>query len=206
MGRRPLPTKMKATNTRPTTRKSKAAKAAEERQAAVEVLAAQPIEPRTALDPPAELQAPHFAMALAKWHEVGPELERTNRLQPLHRQMFAMLCIYLAEWWSACEDLAVNGAGQQVETVAGGKMERARPASRQRAEAYAAARDLAQQFGLTPREEYALFKDQTVVARENPSLFGRTATAPANDEPAAPTSSIGGMKSMRSEPPSRQVN
>jgi P27 family predicted phage terminase small subunit len=199
MGRRKLPDEQRATHGSVKTRKSKIQRAAEERVAVAEVLAELPVG--TTLAPPALLRDLHYAKALEIWNELGPELERTNRLQPLHRQAFAMFCIYIGEWWTACEDLAVGGRSQSVPTVSGGVMERDRPAVRWRAEAFSNAMEAAKQFGLTPREEYALFKDQTVVARENPSLFGRAAPAPANDQAATPTSSIGTMASLKSAGP-----
>lgn len=208
MGRRPLPPEMKAAHGTVKTRKSKVARRAEERVAAAAVIAEIPVG--TQVEPPAMLRAPHFAKALEVWNELGPELERTNRLQKLHRQAFAMFCIYLGEWQTACEDLAVNGRSQHVPTIAkgvdgvAGSMERDRPAVRWRAEAYAAALEAARQFGLTPREEYALFKDQSVVARENPGLFGgsRPAAAAQGDEPVSRgPSSVGSAAAMKSAGP-----
>lgn len=222
MGRRPLPESMKATKGQPAkrlarikadakpvvtaapaeakpapkTRISRAQREDAERQAAAAELAAMPVG--TKVEPPARLRGEHYAGALAVWRELGPELERTNRLQPIHRQAFAMFCIYIAEWWAACDDLAAGGRSQHVPTVSGGSMERDRPAVRWRAEAFAAAQDAAKHFGLTPREEYALFKDQSTVARENPGLFGHTPNAPANDE--KPTS-IGAMSRFKSAGP-----
>lgn len=202
MGRRKLPEEQRAAHGTVRTRKTKAQRQAEERAAAAEAIAAQPIG--TTLAPPEILRGQHYAKALDVWNELGPELERTNRLQPIHRQAFAMFCIYIAEWWQASDDLATGGRSQSVPTVSGGVMERDRPAVRWRAEAFANAMEAAKQFGLTPREEYALFKDQTVVARENPSLFGRSAPPPpANDEPSRPASSIGAMSTMKSAGPAR---
>lgn len=201
MGRRKLPEEQRAAHGAVKTRKSRAQRQADERVAAAAVIAELPIG--TTLAPPEILKATHYAKALEIWNELGPELERTNRLQPLHRQAFAMFCIYIAEWWSASEDLAQGGRSQKVPTVSGGVMERDRPAVRWRAEAFANAMEAAKQFGLTPREEYALFKDQTVVARENPSLFGRVTPPAANDEPSRPASTIGGMSAMKSAGPPR---
>jgi P27 family predicted phage terminase small subunit len=204
MGRRRLPEQSKAVKASPAKRKSRTAKAAEAREAAAAAIAEAPFG--TSIEPPAMLRAPAFAKALDVWRELGPQLEQTNRLQPIHRQAFAMFCIYIGEWWAACEDLAENGRAQSVKTVAGGMMERDRPAVRWRAEAFAAAQEAAKQFGLTPREEYALFKDQAVVARENPSLFGAApAPAPANDQ-APPAGSIGGLSRLKSAPPGARPN
>lgn len=199
MGRTPAPPKTKAARGQPQKRVSRIQREEAARQAAAAELAAMPVG--TSVEPPDRLKGAHYAGALAVWRDLGPELERTNRLQPIHRQAFAMFCIYIAEWWQACDDLAEHGRAQTVKTIAGGVMERDRPAVRWRAEAYAAAQDAAKHFGLTPREEYALFKDQQVVARENPSLFGREPAA-ANDTAPAPTS-VGGMGQLKSAPPAR---
>ncbi|MFN3584847.1 P27 family phage terminase small subunit [Phenylobacterium sp.] len=202
MGRRKLPEEQRALHGSVKTRKSRIQRQAEERAAVAAAIAELPVG--TALRPPGVLHEPHHAKALEIWNELGPELERTNRLQPIHRQAFAMFCIYMGEWWAACEDLATGGRSQSVPTVSGGVMERDRPAVRWRAEAFANALEAAKQFGLTPREEYALFKDQTVVARENPSLFGNpSAPAPANDERDAPATSIGGMSRLKSAGPTQ---
>jgi hypothetical protein len=117
-----------------------------------------------------------------------------------------MFCVYLAEWWSACDDVAENGHTQKVKTVAGGVMERLRPMLKVREIAFDRAKDAAQAFGLTPREEYALFKDQSIVSRENPGLFGRGAAAPEEPKPddaAGPSIAIGGLSRLKSEPPAR---
>lgn len=199
MGRRKLPEEQRATHGSVKTRKSRVQRQTEAREAAAAVIAELPVG--TALAPPDALREPHYAKALGVWNELGPDLERTNRLQPIHRQAFAMFCIYIAEWWQASEDLATGGRSQSVKTVSGSMMERDRPAVRWRAEAFSNAMEAAKQFGLTPREEYALFKDQTVVARENPSLFGRSAPV-ANDEPSrAPATTIGAMATMKSAGP-----
>lgn len=199
MGRRRIPDQQKAVKAAPSVRKSRKAKADAARVAAAAAIAEIPLG--TKVEPPVQLRAKHHEKALDVWRELGPELERTNRLQPVHRQAFAMFCIYMGEWWTACDDLATNGRSQSVPTVSGGVMERDRPAVRWRAEAFAAAQEAAKQFGLTPREEYSLFKDQSIVARENPSLFGdRAAPGPANDA-AEPSGSIGGLAQLKSAAP-----
>lgn len=206
MGRRPDSPAMQKAKGNPGRRISRQQREAAERNAAAAELAAQPVG--TSVEPPERLRGENYAGALAVWRELGPELERTNRLQPVHRHAFAMFCIYIAEWWQACDDLAAGGRSQHVKTVAGGSMERDRPAVRWRAEAYSAAMDAAKHFGLTPREEYALFKDQSTVVRENPGLFGRGSAAPdaANDAaPAGPIKTIGRLSSLKSEPPPSPV-
>lgn len=209
-GRRPDPPALQEAKGDPGRRKGKRV-AAQAKAAAVEIAApAAPAEPgktwATTVEPPAILFGDKYVEALAIWNELGPDLERTNRLAPLHRQAFGMFCIYIAEFWQATRDLADKGRSQNVKTVAGGSMERDRPAVRWRAEAFSNAMEAAKQFGLTPREEFSIFKDQSVVRRESPSLFG-AAAAPgaANDEasaaPIAAAKTAGLMSRLSSAPP-----
>lgn len=204
MGRRQLPPDQRAARGQVAKRKSKAQREAEARSAAAAELAALPVG--TKVEPPERLRDEKYLGALGVWRELGPELERTNRLQPVHRLTFAMFCIYIAEWWAACDDLAKNGRSQTVPTVSGGMMERDRPAVRWRAEAYAAAQEAAKHFGLTPREEYALFKDQSVVARENPGLFGSSPAASAESVDGATTIGAMGRLKASGPPEPRRVN
>lgn len=205
MGRRADPPELQAAKGDPGRRKGARVRRAQDREAAAAALAALPLG--TNVEPPEQLRSKGYEDALKVWRELGPELERTHRLQPLHVQAFAMFCIYIAEFWQASADLAKNGRTQRVPTVSGGVMERERPAVRWRAEAFSNAMEAAKQFGLTPREEYALFKDQSVVKVENPGLFtrgGSAAEAPANDAAPAdakPASTLGLMGRMRGEPP-----
>lgn len=205
MGRRADPPALQAAKGSPGKRQTKADKILARAQRVAEMLVAVPMGER--VEPPAAFREPRYAGALKVWQELGPELEKTSRLQPVHRQLFAMFCVYLAEWWAACDDVSANGHTQKVKTIAGGTMERLRPILKVREIAFDRAQDAAQAFGLTPREEYALFKDQGIVARENPGLFGgrlptsEQPTAPAESTPAAAAIGIGGLGRFKSEPP-----
>lgn len=207
MGRRPDTAEMQAAKGAPGKRMGKADRAAARAQRVAQMLAAVPTGQQ--VEPPPVFAEDRYAGALRVWQELGSELEKTHRLQPVHRQMFAMFCIYIAEWWWACDDVTANGHTQKVKTVAGGMMERLRPALRVREIAFDRAKEAAQAFGLTPREEYALFKDQSIVSRENPGLFGRT-PQPQSEQPELPAQqpsassiAIGGLSRLKSEPPVR---
>lgn len=147
------------------------------------------------------------AAAVAVWKDLAPRLRTTHRLQPHHRTMFALFCVYFAEWVLANEDVNRNGHTQRVKTVAGGWMERTRPIVSIRDKAFEMVMKLSERFGLTPSDEYALFRDQAVAASQNPSLFDQRPPAEAQPElvPAEtkPGGLIGAMARLDSAPPLR---
>lgn len=146
-----------------------------------------------------------FAPALAVWRDLAPELVRTHRLPKESRIILAQLCVYIAEWTSATIDIAEKGPFQSVPTVSGGSMERGRPIVQFREVAMGNIRHLSAEFGLTPAEMFALFKDQAAAAQSNPGLFGPLGggAAPAKDEASTPdqVSVIGAAARLRSSPP-----
>jgi hypothetical protein len=90
-------------------------------------------------------------------------------------------------------------------------MERRRPQVFDRQQAFSNIMVLSERFGLTPTDMYALFKGQALVAASNPGLFGDERKGPvpepADDEEApSPTSRVGGMAALRSEPPTPTRN
>jgi P27 family predicted phage terminase small subunit len=175
------------------------------------LLAQAPAESGDVMAPPSMLQDPLYAPALRVWRELVPELRRTHRFGLVSRDQFAMFCVYFGEWVAACDDIKQRGIFQLVETVAGGAMERTRPIVAFREIAFGNVRKLSAEFGLTPREEYALFRDQADALTKNPGLFGderrQGAPQPAAPEQAAEPSSrlIGGLDGFDSPPPDSRV-
>jgi P27 family predicted phage terminase small subunit len=173
-------------------------------------LLAQPPADGDQLAPPAIIAAgPLASAAIAVWRDLAPKLAATHRLQPQHRPVFAMFCVYFAEWVLANEEVGKRGHTQKVRTVAGGYMERMRPAVVVRDRAFQMVTQLSTRFGLTPSDEYALFKDQAVAAAQNPGLFDRGEKpqgrpAEEGEEPPLPrprAGLIGSMRTLDSEPP-----
>jgi phage terminase small subunit len=212
-GRRGDPPGLQQAKGNPGRRKSKVQKAVEQAEMAAASLSAVSIDGEE-LPTPEFLNDGRLAVALRIWREVGPELKRTSRLAGHHRLLFAMFCIYTAEWLAATQDIIANGSIQAVATVAtGGKgrMERIRPIVHFREIAYRNAIDLGHHFGLTPREEYALFRDQADAFARNPGLFGQR-QAPADGEPAADqapqadTGFSGFLETLDSAPPGQLPN
>lgn len=159
--------------------------------------------PSDVTKPPALLdQGPLYKAAVAMWQDMAPRLARTHRLSDQHKPIFAMFCVYFAEWVRLNDQLAREGDTQTVETVAGGPMIRRHPAVQMRERAFDNVLKLSQHFGLTPHDEYDLFKDQALAAASSPGLFG--GLQPAKDK-AEPTEAEGphvGMLGQRnSEPP-----
>lgn len=178
------------------------------------LLANTPGETDDILSPPSFLNDPLVAPALKVWRDYAPELRRTHRLGALHRLHFAMFCVYMGDWITASEDIRRNGPWQNVETIAGGVMERTRPVVAWREICFRNAQDLSKDFGLTPREEYALFRDQADAVTKNPGLFGdgrQRAGQSDTDEAAANAAAsagglIGSLDDLDSEPPPGRVN
>jgi phage terminase small subunit len=197
----------------PGRRKSAVAKREEEIARVAQILA-DAADPSDPLAPPKLIdRGPMFAGAIAVWKQLAPRLASTLRLQPHHRPVFAMFCVYFAEWVSANEDIITNGATQQVPTIAaGGTMERIRPIVKIRDAAFDQVLKLSQRFGLTPTDEYSLFKEQQLAAALNPTLFDQLpprspdATSDETEAPAPAGNVVGVMKTLDSPPPKHLQN
>jgi P27 family predicted phage terminase small subunit len=194
----------------PGRRKSAVAKREEEIARIAEILASAPADPADPNAPPALIdRGPMFAAAIAVWKMMAPRLATTLRLQQQHRPLFAMFCVYYAEWVMANEDVVRNGTTQSVKTVAGGAMERIRPIVKIRDTAFDQVLKLSARFGLTPTDEYDLFRAQQIAAAVNPSLFGSEAPRRQDKEEVAQPKSaslIGINKSLDSPPPGQRPN
>lgn len=203
MGKRgPRPDPAQAAKGFPGRRRSKAEKAADEAARVAGLLA--PTAPGQ-LDLPAMLQDPKYAPAAHVFRQLAPELKRTHRLPKESEFFFVQLCIYAQEWVETTEDLHTRGFAQNVATVAGGKMERRRPKTLDRQQAFANCMELSSRFGLTPHDMYALFKGQAVVAASNPGLFGDERQASQPDTGEQP-GRIGGLSRLRTPPPGERPN
>lgn len=194
----------------PGRRKSAMAKREEEIARVADILAKAPADPADPNAPPSLIdRGPMFAAAIAVWKMMAPKLSETHRLQAQHRPIFAMFCVYYAEWVMANEDIMAKGLTQTVKTVSGVDMERIRPIVKIRELAFNQLLALAGKFGLTPTDEYDLFRKQQAAAFLNRGLFGHAdhgrgeSAAPADGAAAAEPSGslIGSMKRMDSKPP-----
>lgn len=204
MGRRPDAPEVQEAKGNPGRRKSAMRKRLDEATRVAELLSRAP-SGDDPLAPPAIIDGDQSAAAIAVWRDLAPRLAKTHRLQAQHRPVFATFCVYFSEWVLANEDIAAKGHTQNVRTVAGGYMERIRPIVAIRDRALDRVLELSKRFGLTPSDEYALFKDQAVAAANNPGLFdARPQAAPAAATPegtAQQQGVIGSMASLDSAPP-----
>jgi P27 family predicted phage terminase small subunit len=210
MGRRADPPAVQRAKGNPGRRRSAVAKREDEIARVAEIIASAPADPADPNAPPALIdRGPLFAAAIAVWKLMAPRLSGTLRLQQQHRPIFAMFCVYYAEWVMANEDIIAKGATQSVRTVAGGRMERIRPVVKIRDAAFDQVLKLSARFGLTPSDEYDLFKSQQIAAAVNPSLFGgeqpRQTDRDDAEKPAS-GSLVGTMKQMDSPPPGARPN
>ena len=205
MGRRPDPDQ--AAKGYPNRRRSAVKKREEEAQRIADLLAQSPARDPLAV-PPMLDQGALYVAAIAVWKEMAPRLARTHRLADLHRPIFALFCVYYADWVRLNDLLMREGSTQSVKTVAGGSMIRDHPAIRQRQTAFENVMKLSAQFGLTPHDEYDLFKNQALAAQTNPGLFGGQQQPDAQPKPEAQSDPAelpraGMLATMNSAPPER---
>ena len=162
----------------PGKRKSKADRQLEEAGRLAEMLASAPAASGDPLAPPGFIDK-RSAPALRIWSELAPTLVATGRLTEEDRFVFAQFCVYAGEWVAANEEVLSKGFAQRVKTVAGGYMERTRPAVAIRERAFDVVCKLAEKFGLTPRDRYSLFKDQAAAGLGG--LFGQSQNRARDD-------------------------
>ncbi|GAB5481259.1 MAG: hypothetical protein Pars92KO_10160 [Parasphingorhabdus sp.] len=201
-GRKPDPNQAKKGY--PARRKSAVMKREEEAQRVAELLlensTSDPLQPPPMID-----QGPLYAGAVAVWKDMAPRLHRTYRLMDQHRPIFAMFCVYYADWISLNDQLKREGMTQRVKTVAGGFMIRNHPSVKLAQQCFDNVMKLSQNFGLTPHDEYDLFKNQSLAGALNPGLFGTTpAQGPAKEkaQPDADEPRVGMLGDLNSVPPS----
>ena len=207
MGRTADPAALQVAKGNPGRRRSAIAKRLDEAERVAALLGAPADGDPLAV--PAIIQGPTAAAAIAVWRDLAPQLARTHRLQPQHRPMFAAFCVYFAEWVIANEDVAAKGHTQRVKTTVGGSMERIRPIVAVRDRALERVLELSKRFGLTPADEYSLFKDQALAAANNPGLFGKLEQQPqlaVTPEPPSAGGVIGRMNALDSPPPGSLPN
>ena len=197
MGARgPAPDPHQAAKGYPGRRRGKAKEAADRAAMGAALLAPRPVDD---VDLPSMLRGELYEGAAHLWRKLAPVLRSTHRLPVESEHAFAMLCIYSQEWAVTTNDLHANGFAQSIKTVAGGKMERRRPMTLDRQQAFSNVLDLSRRFGLTPVDMYDLFKGQAAAATHNPGLFGDERQERPVDE--VQETLVGSMAALRSGRP-----
>lgn len=139
------------------------------------------------LAPPKYIADERLAPALVVWRQLAPLLQKTGRLQDVDRTMFAALCYWQAEWFTAHEDILVRGYWFERKAVAGGSRPWINPSVSRRDMAYDRVLALAAKFGLTPLDRVALNKNKLHVGDDDGDLFDAAAAKAApevGDQPA----------------------
>lgn len=220
MGRRKQDPREQKQRGHPGRRKSKTERAI----AAIEAQAAADAKLLASAADPSDLQAlPVFindkrlAPAIEVWKEYAPRLDKLQLLTTLDRHLFAMFCIYVAEFALANRDILDKGYSVMVTTVAGSKskakgsqMPRLNPSVDRRDHAAKMMLDLAGKFGFTPLDRAKLI-GLHAMREDEMTLFGRVRPpqmAPVQT-PAAPAhapSAAGSGRSLDSPPPGARPN
>lgn len=172
----------------PGKRKTKTEKAIAEAERLAKLLAMPRTTDETSDAPPAYLDNPQMAPAMAVWREYAPRLDKLHLLARLDRHTFALFCVYAAEFVIANEDVLVNGYSKRVRTVSKDYMLRENPSVARRDFAAKMVLDLSSKFGLTPADRNKLLRDGAM-RFDDETLFGRVlpqAHQPAPDAPDAP--------------------
>lgn len=194
----------------PGKRKTRVERQIAEAERLAEMLASAPSRPNDPLSPPAFIADPRLKGALAVWNDHAAKLGRINLLDAEYRNLFAMFCVYMADFVAANEEILRKGYSVNVRTVSGSMMPRENPNVSRRDVAADYVIKLSAKFGLTPLDRYALMKDQAGLPAG--TLFaghdGAPPTKPAQpDQPPSDDQSeqnpLGILASFDSEPPAR---
>ena len=201
MGRRPDSTDAQAAKGNPGRRKSAVQKRKEQAEA-VAALMARSLDERAGDDVPAYIAGNPVAATM--WQMLGPVLIQTHRLQPQHRPLFITFCTYYAQWIAANDGLDGGKFTQRIKTVSGDFMDRINPLVRVRDDAHKKCLELSRLFGLTPADEYELFKVQRAAAAAGNGWLFNDGGAAQNENPpdaAEEPSLIGALSGIDSIPP-----
>jgi len=196
--------------------KGRLAKAVAEAERQAKLLAL-PRADETSDSPPAYLDDPRMAPALAVWREYAPRLDKLHLLARLDRHTFALFCVYAGEFVVANEDVLIKGYSTSVKTISGDRMLRENPSVSRRDFAAKMVLDLSTKFGLTPSDRNKLlrdgamrFDDETLFGRVLPTSAPGEAPAADDDKPApAPghdAAAIGSLAHFDSVPPGAKPN
>lgn len=196
----------------PGKRKSKVERLIEAAATRAERLAALPAESAAPLAPPAFIDDPMYAEAVAIWRVLVPELQENNFFNPtLDRYTFAAYCLVQAEYFAADRSVREKGHWFMRNATAGGKRPWVNPDVERRDTALKMAMELAREFALTPIARSKLERIHSAMS-EGPLFRRRQEGAlPAETEspqgqPGEDEDAIGIVDRLRSAPPSTRPN
>lgn len=135
------------------------------------LIADAPADQGVPLAPPAFIVGVKMRAAVAVWNRMVPLLSDRGLIDTIDRPMFAMFCVYAAEFVAANEDLLKNGLTKLVKTISGDAMLRENPAVSIRDHAAKICMDLSRRFGLSPLDRAYVLKVQKGADIAPPDLF-----------------------------------
>ncbi|MGJ0505620.1 MAG: P27 family phage terminase small subunit [Methylocystis sp.] len=179
---------------------SKADRALAEAERLASVIAAAPAESSDPFAPPAMLLDERLKPALTVWRELAAELKQFNIVSNLDRYTFAVLCISVADYMAAVDNILVNGPQYWAKTHGGNKMLRTNPAVMVKERLGKFIFDAAAEFGLSPLRRYALLREQSAYGGGSMSAgVAHSADAPALT--CADDEDLIGLAARRNSPP-----
>lgn len=140
---------------------SKADRALAEAERLASVIAVAPAESSDPFAPPVMLLDERLKPALAVWRDLAVELRDLHIVKSLDRYTFAVLCISIADYFAAVDNILVNGAQYWAKTHGGNKMLRVNPAVAIKERLGKFIFDAAAEFALSPMRRYALLREQS---------------------------------------------
>jgi phage terminase small subunit len=194
----------------PGKRKSKVEKMLAQAAERARLLASLPPETAAPLAPPAFIDDPMYAEAVAIWKVLVPELQENNFFNPtLDRFTFAAYCLVQAEYFAADRSVREKGHWFMRKAIAGGMRPWVNPDVDRRDAALKMAMELAREFALTPTARSKLERIHS--AMSDGPLFRRRADADAETgggETSVPEEddAIGIVDRLRSTPPVPRPN
>lgn len=212
MGRRPDNPEDQEAKGFPGKRKRKVERMLEEAATRAQLLAALPAEGSALLAPPAFIDDPTYAEAVAIWRVLVPELKENNFFNPtLDRYTFAAYCLVQAEYFAADRSVREKGHWFMRKATAGGTRPWVNPDVDRRDTALKMAMELAREFALTPVARSKLERIHS--GMNDGPLFGRRRAdaVPVEDETPAGQAggeedAIGIVDRLRSAPPNTRPN
>jgi P27 family predicted phage terminase small subunit len=135
-------------------------RAAAEAERLAKLLADMPAEGCGALAPPGFIAMQSLKPAAQVWRDHAPRLHKLGLLGDLDRYMFALMCVYAAEFVIAHEEILLKGYAVETPMTNGGHMLRENPAVARRDVAAKMLLELSRRYGFTPLDRYSLMKVQ----------------------------------------------
>lgn len=128
---------------------TKTQRAVAEAERLARLLADAPASSPGALAPPALIADPRLAPAQKFWNDHAPQLQTLGTLGRLDRFVFALYCVYVAEFVAAEDDILTQGYSVRVKTISGDMMPRENPSVDRRNFAAKMIAEMSAMFGLS---------------------------------------------------------